>query len=77
MARFFNLPDFLSRAIIACRRRKKILQMQAFVRKQITGTVEVNEYRMSNKEFRMTKFNWFNSLLRRSTFAVLHSAVRF
>jgi len=43
--------------------------MQAFVRKQITGTVEINEYRMSNKvyppsaapeatrEFRITKFD--------------------
>ena len=44
--------------------------MQAFVCKQITGTGEINEYRMSNKEFRMTKFNSFDLLLRRSAFLV-------
>jgi len=56
---------------------------------QIAKADELNEYRMSNKvyppsaapeatrEFRMMKFNYFGSLLRRSTFAVLHSAVRF
>jgi len=31
--------------------------MHAFSRSQITEANELNEYRMSNKEFRMMKFN--------------------
>jgi len=42
--------------------------MVAFRRKQPIQTDELNEYRMSNKEFRMMKFNYFDSLL-----GVLHS----
>jgi hypothetical protein len=33
--------------------------MQAFGRNQITSADELNEYRMSNKEFRMMKFDAF------------------
>ena len=37
---------------------------------------ELNECRMSNKEFRMTKFNDLDYFLRRSSFDIRHSAVR-
>jgi len=48
---------------------------QAFGRNQI-GIAKI-EYRMSNKEVRMMKFKNLDSFLRRSTFGVRYSAVRF
>jgi len=43
----------------------------------MTDAGELNEYRMSNKEFRMMKFNDFKDFLRHSLFDIRHSAVRF
>jgi len=43
----------------------------------MTQAEALNEYRMSNKEFRMMKFNFFFLPLRRSLFVVRYSAVRF
>jgi len=51
--------------------------MWALGRSPMTEADELNEYRMSNKEFRMMKFNFFYLLLRRSLFVVRYSAVRF
>jgi len=42
----------------------------------MTDGTEINEYRTSNKEFRMTKFNDFDDFLRHSLFDIRHSAVR-
>jgi len=36
----------------------------------ITEAYQLNEYRMSNKEFRMMKFNDFDYLLRHSSFVI-------
>jgi hypothetical protein len=44
--------------------------MRALGRSPMTEADELNEYRMSNKEFRMMKFNFFYLLLRRSLFVV-------
>jgi hypothetical protein len=49
----------------------------AFGRKQVTQVDKMNECRISNKEFRMMKFNDFDFLLRHSSFIVRYSAVRF
>jgi hypothetical protein len=44
--------------------------MHAFSRNQITEANELNEYRMSNKEFRMIEFNHLRFFLWRSLFDI-------
>jgi hypothetical protein len=44
--------------------------MPAFGHKQIKQFYELKECRMSNKEFRMTKFSDFNCHLRTSLFVI-------
>jgi len=51
--------------------------MKAFAGNEIIEVHELNEYRMSNKEFRMTKFDYSDAYLRRSSFVIRCSAVHF
>ena len=47
----------------------------AFDLNPITEADELNEYRMSNKEFRMMKLKDFDCLLQPSSFVIRNSAV--
>jgi len=49
--------------------------MPAFRCKTVFEAVELDECRMSNKEFRMMKFNYCYSFLRPSSFGVLRFAL--
>jgi hypothetical protein len=62
---------------VLLRHNSFLLLMLALGYNAITEAYQLNEYRMSNKEFRMMKFNDFDYLLRHSSFVIRHSAVRF
>jgi len=73
--RLFDLSPYLSGAIIPQAMGKTPLR-KYFVNAKIASEPGINEYRMSNKEPEITKFDSSDRFLRCSSFLVRNSAVR-